>query len=168
MAEETLPGARRGWKSIEEETDYWIPEADVIGKIPKDLHGTLLRNGPGVNSVYGTQLKHRKCSKQLRMFHTHASFSDRRRRNGLRSVFRRRSRSLSIAIRFDSVASRRIASGRPHLSGPNGNASRARNCRVGVRRLSDFRTRSNVANVRIQKSVEYERFLLGRQGQEIN
>eukprot|EP00118_Oscarella_pearsei_P017512 m.174092 g.174092 ORF g.174092 m.174092 type:complete len:166 (+) comp39103_c0_seq2:37-534(+) len=50
----------RGWESLEEEVEYWIPESDIIGRIPANLHGTFLRNGPGVDSIYGTKLKHRK------------------------------------------------------------------------------------------------------------
>eukprot|EP00118_Oscarella_pearsei_P017511 m.174087 g.174087 ORF g.174087 m.174087 type:complete len:477 (+) comp39103_c0_seq1:37-1467(+) len=48
----------RGWESLEEEVEYWIPESDIIGRIPANLHGTFLRNGPGVDSIYGTKLKH--------------------------------------------------------------------------------------------------------------
>lgn len=51
---------RRGWESVEKESEYWVPQADIIGRIPADLRGTFLRNGPGVNEVYGTKLKHRK------------------------------------------------------------------------------------------------------------
>ena len=49
----------RGWETQREHC-YWIPKADIIGEVPKDLRGTLFRNGPGVNEVYGTVLKHRK------------------------------------------------------------------------------------------------------------
>lgn len=49
----------RGWRS-QREYSYWIPEADVEGKIPNDLIGTFFRNGPGVDEVYGTKLVHRK------------------------------------------------------------------------------------------------------------
>lgn len=47
----------RGWETQREHC-YWIPKADIIGEVPKDLRGTLFRNGPGVNEVYGTVLKH--------------------------------------------------------------------------------------------------------------
>jgi all-trans-8'-apo-beta-carotenal 15,15'-oxygenase len=51
---------KRGWESLEREFEYWVPQADIIGRIPDDLRGTFLRNGPGVNEVYGKKLKHRK------------------------------------------------------------------------------------------------------------
>ena len=51
---------RRGWESLERECEYWVPQADIIGRIPDDLRGTFLRNGPGVDEVYGKKLKHRK------------------------------------------------------------------------------------------------------------
>lgn len=50
----------RGWESLEEEREYWIPAADIEGTIPHDLFGTFFRNGPGINEVYGTPLKHRE------------------------------------------------------------------------------------------------------------
>ena len=49
-----------GWSS-QEELSYWISESDVEGTIPLDLYGSFIRNGPGVNDVYGKKLKHRKC-----------------------------------------------------------------------------------------------------------
>lgn len=49
----------RGWET-QREYSYWIPEVDVVGEVPKDLRGTLFRNGPGIREVYGTRLKHRK------------------------------------------------------------------------------------------------------------
>ncbi|XP_068731716.1 apocarotenoid-15,15'-oxygenase-like [Montipora capricornis] len=52
-----LDKCSRGWETQEEHC-YWIPKADIIGEVPKDLYGTLFRNGPGVNEVYGTRLKH--------------------------------------------------------------------------------------------------------------
>lgn len=54
-----LEACSRGWES-QKEYCYWIPEADIEGKIPKDLCGTLFRNGPGVHEVYGKRLDHRK------------------------------------------------------------------------------------------------------------
>ena len=54
-----LEKCSRGWET-QREHSYWIPKADIIGEVPKDLRGTLFRNGPGVNEVYGTVLKHRK------------------------------------------------------------------------------------------------------------
>ena len=54
-----LEKCSRGWETQREHC-YWIPNADIVGEVPKDLRGTLLRNGPGVHEVYGTPLKHRK------------------------------------------------------------------------------------------------------------
>ena len=54
-----LEKCSRGWET-QREYCYWIPTADIVGEVPKDLHGTLFRNGPGVQEVYGTSLKHRK------------------------------------------------------------------------------------------------------------
>ncbi|XP_047146042.1 apocarotenoid-15,15'-oxygenase isoform X2 [Hydra vulgaris] len=47
----------RGWES-QDEKSYWIPDCDIEGKIPLDIHGSLIRNGPGINEVYGKKLKH--------------------------------------------------------------------------------------------------------------
>lgn len=47
----------KGWKE-QAELSYWIPECDVEGTIPQDLHGTFIRNGPGLDEVYGKKLKH--------------------------------------------------------------------------------------------------------------
>ena len=54
-----LKQLKRGWYETRE-YDYWIPEADVEGRIPVELYGTLLRNGPGLLEVYGKKLQHRK------------------------------------------------------------------------------------------------------------
>lgn len=51
---------RRVWDSAPREYDYWIPASDIEGEIPHDLKGTLLRNGPGLNEIYGKRLQHRK------------------------------------------------------------------------------------------------------------
>ena len=51
---------KKGWYASPKEYDYWIPEADIEGTVPRDLRGTLLRNGPGLLEVYGKKLKHRK------------------------------------------------------------------------------------------------------------
>ena len=51
----------KGWES-QREYCYWIPKTDIDGDIPKDLRGTLFRNGPGVHEVYGTRLKHRELT----------------------------------------------------------------------------------------------------------
>ncbi|ORY44294.1 carotenoid oxygenase [Rhizoclosmatium globosum] len=56
--EAKLKAAARGWESMTREVEYWIPEADIEGQIPKDLNGTFFRNGPGLSDVYGTPLKH--------------------------------------------------------------------------------------------------------------
>ena len=48
---------KNGWKS-QQEFSYWIPGCDIEGEIPKDLHGTFIRNGPGLDEVYGKKLKH--------------------------------------------------------------------------------------------------------------
>lgn len=56
--------AANGWES-QKEYSYWIPECDIEGKIPLDLHGSFIRNGPGVNEVYGKKLKHRKFFNHL-------------------------------------------------------------------------------------------------------
>jgi len=48
---------KNGWLSQKEFT-YWIPDCDVEGKIPHDLQGSFIRNGPGINEVYGKKLKH--------------------------------------------------------------------------------------------------------------
>lgn len=54
-----LEKCSRGWRS-QREYSYWVPEADIEGKIPDDLFGTFFRNGPGIDEVYGTKLVHRK------------------------------------------------------------------------------------------------------------
>ena len=54
-----LEKCSRGWETQREHC-YWVPTADIIGEVPKDLRGTLFRNGPGVHEVYGTRLKHRE------------------------------------------------------------------------------------------------------------
>ncbi|XP_001635106.2 apocarotenoid-15,15'-oxygenase [Nematostella vectensis] len=52
-----LKQCSEGWKS-QKEYSYWVPGADIVGRIPDDLFGTFFRNGPGVNEVYGIKLKH--------------------------------------------------------------------------------------------------------------
>ena len=54
-----LSQCSRGWET-QREYSYLVPSSDIEGDIPKDLYGTLFRNGPGINSVYGNLLKHRK------------------------------------------------------------------------------------------------------------
>lgn len=48
---------KNGWKT-QQEFSYWVPDCDIEGKIPADLHGTFIRNGPGLNEVYGKKLNH--------------------------------------------------------------------------------------------------------------
>ena len=55
-----FPSAAKGWNNLDEECEYWIPPSDIIGEIPSDLRGTLLRNGPGLNEIYGKKLVHRE------------------------------------------------------------------------------------------------------------
>ena len=50
---------RLGWETGREH-DYWIPPADIDGEVPRELYGTLLRNGPGISEVYGNKLLHRE------------------------------------------------------------------------------------------------------------
>ncbi|HAC64190.1 MAG TPA: Apocarotenoid-15,15'-oxygenase [Cyanothece sp. UBA12306] len=46
----------RGYQSQPNEYDYWVD--DIEGEIPRQLQGTLFRNGPGLLEVQGTPLKH--------------------------------------------------------------------------------------------------------------
>ena len=54
-----LKQVKCGWYEARE-VDYWVPEADVEGKIPVELYGTFFRNGPGLLEVYGKKLQHRE------------------------------------------------------------------------------------------------------------
>lgn len=56
-----------GWQTGREQ-NYWIPPADIEGEIPRELRGTLLRNGPGISEVYGNKLVHREFT-VLYLFH---------------------------------------------------------------------------------------------------
>ena len=56
-----LSKVRRGYHNAQREYDYWVPSVDIEGEIPRALHGTLYRNGPGLVEVYGTKLLHREC-----------------------------------------------------------------------------------------------------------
>lgn len=47
---------QRGNDSQPQEFDYWID--DVEGEIPRELQGTLFRNGPGILEIGGHQLQH--------------------------------------------------------------------------------------------------------------
>lgn len=49
----------KGWSNYEKEKDeYEFKDNNVIGKIPKDLNGIFIRNGPGLINVYGQELNH--------------------------------------------------------------------------------------------------------------
>ena len=45
-----------GYASQVHEYDYWVPESMIEGAIPKELTGTLFRNGPGLVNVFGKVL----------------------------------------------------------------------------------------------------------------
>lgn len=45
-----------GYKSQYEERSFWVDEGMVEGSIPAELEGTLLRNGPGLFEIGGTQI----------------------------------------------------------------------------------------------------------------
>lgn len=47
---------QKGYQSQPNEYDYFIEE--IEGEVPKELEGTLFRNGPGLLDVQGTPLKH--------------------------------------------------------------------------------------------------------------
>eukprot|EP01137_Pigoraptor_chileana_P002687 Opistho-2@41870 len=53
-----IESAACGWATAEREYDYWVPEADVVGRIPTDLIGTFFRNGPGISEVGDSKLQH--------------------------------------------------------------------------------------------------------------
>ncbi|MGH1392430.1 MAG: carotenoid oxygenase family protein [Trichormus sp.] len=45
-----------GYQSLKEEFDYWID--DIEGEIPRQLQGTLFRNGPGLLDINGQSIHH--------------------------------------------------------------------------------------------------------------
>ena len=47
---------QQGYTSQLTEDDYWIE--DIEGEIPRDLTGTLFRNGPGLFEIAGTPIRH--------------------------------------------------------------------------------------------------------------
>eukprot|EP00735_Rhodelphis_limneticus_P012532 TRINITY_DN581_c0_g1::TRINITY_DN581_c0_g1_i1::g.10395::m.10395 TRINITY_DN581_c0_g1::TRINITY_DN581_c0_g1_i1::g.10395 ORF type:complete len:577 (+),score=107.49,sp/P74334/ACOX_SYNY3/32.66/3e-85,RPE65/PF03055.10/6.7e-119 TRINITY_DN581_c0_g1_i1:69-1733(+) len=47
---------QQGWQSIPNECEFWCNS--IEGTIPKDLHGTFFRNGPGDSHVFGKDLHH--------------------------------------------------------------------------------------------------------------
>ena len=58
--QELLPKVTRGWENVEKEDPegFFFQPSQVIGEIPLQLKGTFIRNGPGLNVVYGTPLSH--------------------------------------------------------------------------------------------------------------
>lgn len=46
----------RGYESQRQEYDYWIEE--IEGQIPRELYGTLFRNGPGLLDINGQSIAH--------------------------------------------------------------------------------------------------------------
>jgi hypothetical protein len=50
---------QEGWKGeFDAVYSYWVPGAQIEGKIPDDLIGTVFKNGPGVLRVYDKELVH--------------------------------------------------------------------------------------------------------------
>lgn len=47
---------RGGYESLLQEYDYWIDE--IEGEVPRELHGTLFRNGPGLFEINGQPIHH--------------------------------------------------------------------------------------------------------------
>ncbi len=47
---------QKGHQSQPNEYDYWVE--DIEGDIPKELKGTLFRNGPGLLDIHGTPIRH--------------------------------------------------------------------------------------------------------------
>lgn len=47
---------QQGYESLKEEYDYWIDE--VEGEIPKELEGTVFKNGPGLLDINGQRIHH--------------------------------------------------------------------------------------------------------------
>ena len=59
--ERDFPAMARGWRNaepLEVPNEFEIPLANIEGAVPLELRGTFFRNGPGLNVVHGTQLKH--------------------------------------------------------------------------------------------------------------
>lgn len=52
----SLEDWQKGYDSQPNEYDYYID--NIEGEIPKDLEGTLYRNGPGLFDIYGTSIAH--------------------------------------------------------------------------------------------------------------
>ncbi|MEC4894999.1 MAG: carotenoid oxygenase family protein [Oscillatoria sp. PMC 1051.18] len=47
---------QKGYESQRQESAYWLE--DIEGEIPKDLQGTLFRNGPGLLDINGREIAH--------------------------------------------------------------------------------------------------------------
>lgn len=47
---------RQGYQSQRQETSYWLEP--IAGSVPKDLNGTLFRNGPGLLDINGIPVQH--------------------------------------------------------------------------------------------------------------
>lgn len=52
----SLEDWQKGYESQYQEDDYIVD--NIEGEIPKDLRGTLYRNGPGLLDIYGTPIAH--------------------------------------------------------------------------------------------------------------
>ena len=50
------PSCHGGLKNLDEEHNYWIDE--IEGEVPRDLHGTFFRNGPGRQCIGGKPYGH--------------------------------------------------------------------------------------------------------------
>lgn len=48
----------KSFTSLHQERSYWVPDAQVEGTIPKELEGTLLKNGPGQFEIGGQRVAH--------------------------------------------------------------------------------------------------------------
>ena len=72
---------KRGWDSARKEYDYWVPPADIEGQLPRELRGTLFRNGPGLFEIYGKRLIHRKQVSAKPSSHAYTLAHMRSRRN---------------------------------------------------------------------------------------
>ena len=58
----TIPKVSRGWSNFEHEEEsskgFFFTPSQIEGTIPAELRGSFVRNGPGLNIVYGTPLTH--------------------------------------------------------------------------------------------------------------
>ena len=53
-----LQNAYKGWEGVAPESNFTIPEVNIIGDVPKGLKGTYVRNGPGLIEKHGHALAH--------------------------------------------------------------------------------------------------------------